>query len=254
MRFVAPLLLLACSAGPKPVDCESNAQCRDVFGLGAVCGTKGYCDVGELHRRCYSTVPEDVWEDPKKYSDYFVMAMLQDVPNNAPQLQAAELAVREINETVEDAPGFWLDGRGVALLNCSYDENPDVDALSETEATTELVNYLGEQLEIPVVLGAGSSQQSTVAYEGRRPPWHGGGLCFCDQSVSHRNRRSRIHRRRSWIVLAHRAAGWLARCRDRARHGPAWRLQHRDHLPVGGLRRRDSTRSHAMSLWRVAAL
>jgi hypothetical protein len=147
------LLLGGCTAALKNFQtCNTDAQCRAAFGVGATCDA-GFCQSGQLAgslpERCVVT-PSDLFENPKKYSGVDVVGVMLDHTSQKAELQAVELAISETS------------GHDFATVVCDTQTNLDGD--TEIEATRSLAQYLSESLSTSVIVGPGTSTLVLEAY------------------------------------------------------------------------------------------
>ena len=121
-RFVPLLTLFACIGDPH-VDCTSDTECRAAFGFGQQCGEAGYCEASVFPERCTSSYPADLLSNPGAYTDSVIFGSLGDAPFDNAEMQSVRLAFIE----ADNAGG--LDGVQIALIECTYEENPNIDDL-----------------------------------------------------------------------------------------------------------------------------
>ena len=59
--------MLGCTVtGFEDTPCTANAECRDAFGFGWACDDAvGLCEEAEVHPRCASSWPEDLFLRPE---------------------------------------------------------------------------------------------------------------------------------------------------------------------------------------------
>lgn len=150
--------LLACSLTRfDHTPCSTNAECREAFGFGSVCGEDGLCGALAPNPRCDAS-PVDLFDRPEDYADALVIGSLFDHSTDVPEIQSVQLAVDQVN----DAQG--LDGHGFVLLQCSYEEDAGLDGLSMDEATAATSLWLADMAGAPVIVGPATSSQAEVAY------------------------------------------------------------------------------------------
>lgn len=156
---VATILLTACSLGRYPhEECTTNAECRVAFGFGYVCGDDGLCAEMATEERCATAWPEDLLTRPENYRDAIVLGSLFDRSSDIPETQAARLAVSQAN----DAEG--LDGIQYGLVECSYEENVEIDGLAMEDATAQAALWLADVAGATAIVGPATSSQTTVAF------------------------------------------------------------------------------------------
>lgn len=152
------LSLLACSFTRFDyTPCTAHDECREAFGFGSVCGEDGLCTALAPNPRC-DAWPVDLFERPEAYTDVLVVGSLFDHSTDVPEIQSVRLAVDQAN----GAQG--LDGHEFALLQCSYEEDPALDALTMEEATAATSVWLADEVGAPVIVGPATSSQAEVAY------------------------------------------------------------------------------------------
>lgn len=141
--------------------CESNAECRDAFTLGSVCGDDGFCTKPEIPARCGKSFPEDLLDDPDKYSDDILLGSLFSFVSHLDTLQATELAVRQVNQN------GGLDGRRYAVLHCDYEAMAG-DDLDDIAAVEMLAPYLSDSLGVPAIIGPRGSSRTEATFNSVR--------------------------------------------------------------------------------------
>jgi len=154
------LLLLGCTlTGFEETPCATNAECREAFGFGWACEAElGLCAQAQVHPRCASTWPEDLFLRPENYRDAIVIASMFDHTSDIPEINAARLPVRQ----VVDQGG--LNDLDYAIVECSYEENPVIDDLDYPEAAREIALYVADTLSIPAIIGPATSSQTEEVY------------------------------------------------------------------------------------------
>lgn len=154
------MLLSSCTVtGFKAEACTTNSECREAFGFGWACEPEvGLCEVAEVHPRCASTWPEDLFLRPENYSDAIVLASMFDHSADIAEIQAVRLPVTQ----VVDQGG--LDDRDYALVQCTYEENPLLDDLDYPGAARDVSLYLADTLGIPAIIGPATSGQTQEVY------------------------------------------------------------------------------------------
>lgn len=152
-------LLAACSL--TRVDwtpCAATAECQDAFGFGYTCAEDGLCAPVAAHPRCARTWPADLLVRPEDYRDSIPVGSLFDHSADVPEINAVQLAVDRANAS------SGLDGRPFGLVQCTYEENPELDGLSTEEAVEEVSRYLAGTVGAPVLIGPATSTRSEIAY------------------------------------------------------------------------------------------
>ncbi len=142
----------------RPDACNSNEDCRRVFGWGSTCDRDGYCEAPTPTERCASTYPDDLFEQPERYVDYRVIGALFDAEVHLDSVQATRLALMEVNE----ADG--LEGRRFGAVFCDYGEGfgDDLDTL---EASAEGASWLADVVGVSAIVGPRGSSRTAAAFE-----------------------------------------------------------------------------------------
>ncbi len=160
---------VSCSAA-SAVDferCTSNAECRAGFGQLSQCNLDtGLCDQLEVHPRCESYYPPDLFSNVETHKDTIIIgSMFDQTPEVGDDLliKAAELAVIVANDPDNEERG--VDGRLFGIVHCRYDEAFEADSLSEDEATREIADWLGNTLGAAAIVGPGTSSTATATFE-----------------------------------------------------------------------------------------
>jgi branched-chain amino acid transport system substrate-binding protein len=154
-------LLSSCSLTTFGDDaCTSNADCRAAFGFGATCGAAGLCAPLAPPARCTRTFPRDLFARPRNYASHLALGVIVNErdPSDVAAENAIELAVAQFN----DLDG--LDGREVAVVFCTNEEDPERDTASEEEATAAVGRYLAGALDAPALVGPSTSSQAESLY------------------------------------------------------------------------------------------
>lgn len=158
LTFIVPS---GCSLSLDDIkDCESNSECRSVFGLGAFCQPGGFCETTELHPRCSMTDPVDL-SFPIDSEKYFVVPTLVDHNSNThvARYRSIQLALDQANRT------GGLGGREFASIHCTYGEEPEIDALSPDDAAVEVARWLANEVGSPLLTGLPSSGRNQIVFE-----------------------------------------------------------------------------------------
>lgn len=154
------LALAACSLGVTEwTPCDGPAVCREAFGFGTTCGDDGYCTEVAAEPRCTDTWPEDLLLRPERYPDVLVVGSLFDHTTDRPELQSARLAIKQADES------DGVDGRVVGLVQCSYEEDPALDAYTADEAAVAMADHL-VSLGAFAIVGPATSGQTEAVYNG----------------------------------------------------------------------------------------
>ncbi len=154
-------LFSGCSFMFNPVDkCTSSSACKKAFGDDYTCNTHtGYCEQGDetgngpiAHNRC-QTFPENLVEDWTEYKDVPVIGAMMSTTAYRAEYKAIEMAIQNVK-------GHHAN---TVLCDNSQDEDGQFDGLSNFDATEDLVNYLWDNFETPIVVGPGSSTLAKAA-------------------------------------------------------------------------------------------
>ncbi len=165
----SPILALVCALSwtafggcsltrVDPAPCKSNQVCRDAFGWGQVCGDEGLCGPLEPEVRCTRTTPPDLLEDPEGYADLVVLGSVYDDDAFPLEVQAIELAVRQVNDN------GGLQGRGYGFVHCTNVEDLALDKLDQETANKEMALYLADQVGTAALVGPATSGRTQDAY------------------------------------------------------------------------------------------
>jgi branched-chain amino acid transport system substrate-binding protein len=158
------LLLLSCSLGRFQYDaCTSNAECREAFGWGQVCGEEGLCEAAEAPSRCAQTWPEDLLTSREEHADDIVLGVNYDRTNFAYEVLAMRLAIIQANEQ------GGLDGRDFALIECDNQADASFDDLTQDDANVEVTRWLADDIGVPGIIGPATSGRSEAAYQVAAP-------------------------------------------------------------------------------------
>jgi branched-chain amino acid transport system substrate-binding protein len=130
--------------------CEDHAECRAVFGFGAVCNAEGLCQNASPIARCGGApFPEDLFLRPELYRDAVVVGSLMDHSSGAHLVR--EKAVRMAVKEASQAGG--LEGHKVAAVFCDIAEDSRYDALPRSDAAAAAAEYLSATLGISAIVG-----------------------------------------------------------------------------------------------------
>lgn len=154
------LTIAACSLGVTEwTPCDAPVACRDAFGLGYTCGDDGYCTQVGAEPRCTETWPQDLLVRPERYPGALVVGSLYDHTTDVPELQSTRLAIKQADES------DGVDGRVIGLVQCSYEEDTELDALTADEAAVAMADHL-VQLGAFAIVGPATSGQTEAVYNG----------------------------------------------------------------------------------------
>lgn len=143
------------------VECTANTDCRSVFGFGSTCGDDGFCAEAQVPERCGKSFPEDLLDEPSQYADHILLGSLFSFTAHNDTLQAAELAVRQVNQN------GGLDGRRYAIVHCDYEPMAG-DDLDDIAAVELLAPYLVEALGVPAIIGPRGSSRTEATFNAVR--------------------------------------------------------------------------------------
>lgn len=143
--------------------CDDHAACRDTFGVGFACTEEGFCEQ-RLSARCTRTHPVDYFENPEAYSGYLPLGVIVNRSLEAHEARAN--AVQIVAELANTQGGFG-DRERVAVVVCTSEEDPALDAATPAEAVVQTSHYLHDVLGAPAILGPTSSALLQVAFEAR---------------------------------------------------------------------------------------
>jgi branched-chain amino acid transport system substrate-binding protein len=157
-----PLLGMSCSMSTYPWStCTTNQQCRDAFGWGNVCNltepNKGLCSGVKAQARC-DTYPHDLIQRRADFQDHIIVGIQFDKSAFNAEMQAARLAVTE----VERSDG--LDGIRYGLVECTNEESPLYDDLTQDEANVAVSEYLANQVGVVGIIGPATSSRVNSAF------------------------------------------------------------------------------------------
>lgn len=117
----------------------------------------------EAEPRCVDTYPEDLLDRPEDYGNAILLGSLfnhDPAEGDVVETQAARLAVKQAN----DSEG--LDGKSFAIVECTYEENPDIDNLTMEEATVQALTWMIDTLGVTGVIGPATSGMMEAAWYG----------------------------------------------------------------------------------------
>jgi branched-chain amino acid transport system substrate-binding protein len=159
---VAPLLASCSLVVGESETCDSDLQCVSALGFGSVCQADNYCsEPPPPPARCSRTFPDDLFDQPGEYADYILLGSLFSYEAHNDTLQAAELAVRQVNQN------GGLEGRRFAMVHCNYEAEAG-DNLDDIQAVEALAPYLAETLGAPVIVGPRGSSRTEATFNAVR--------------------------------------------------------------------------------------
>lgn len=150
--------------------CQTHADCRQVFGFGALCDGDGLCapaSAATIPSRCAGPpFPADLFTRREQYRDAIVLGTLMDHSSAAHLVRekAVRLAVREM----ADAGG--LDGRIAAVVFCDIAENTQYDSLSRSNAAVASASFLSDALGVAAIIGPSASSDVEQVWDARGNP------------------------------------------------------------------------------------
>lgn len=140
--------------------CETDAECRQSFGFGATCGSRGFCEAARVVERCTRTFPSRLLSDRDEHRDFIpIGAVFQRGPDVFANMEnAARLALKHAN----DQGG--VDGRKFGLVMCRAD--PEIgDSLTGTDAAVEVARYLVDEIGAPAIIGPATSDNTQAVFQ-----------------------------------------------------------------------------------------
>lgn len=156
------IVVASCTLTKTTVDdCTINADCRQAFGSGSICGSGGLCERAPPNPRCFTTFPVDFLTRPEAYPDAFLFGVIMDrsVETQRMRENSVRLALKQVNEE------RGLDGRAFGAVLCDIAENPMYDALKRTEAAVADARYLVDVLGVPAIVGPSSSTDALAVFD-----------------------------------------------------------------------------------------
>lgn len=147
----------------EQAECRSNLECRDAFGLGAVCNSSGLCEQEAVNPRCTRTYPEDLLASQAKrlaYKDHIVLGsvMQRDVDLFAKFELSAQLAFSQANQR------NGVNGRRFGVIFCSSDGGQGDDLEAGPEAAAAVARYLVEVMSVPAIFGPATSAEAEAVF------------------------------------------------------------------------------------------
>lgn len=165
--MVLALQLLGCSfSAYDRLSCESTVDCRDGYGLGAVCGDEGYCEVGDLHPRCTTTYPSDLTLPVDPATTLLVGSVFDhSLETHVGRFQSAQLAAIQANAN------DGLEGRDFAMIHCNNAADTDLDDLDKDTASVEVAEWLAGTVGVPAIVGPAASSRTEAVYNAVADPF-----------------------------------------------------------------------------------
>ncbi|MCP4805000.1 MAG: ABC transporter substrate-binding protein [Proteobacteria bacterium] len=140
------------------VECEDASVCRDAFGLLSTCGEAGFCQAGEVHVRCTSTEPEDLFIRPELYGDHILLGSMFDHSADIAEIQSVRLPFMQVNEE------GGLQDTEYGLIECTYEEEPALDALDYPSSARAVSQWLVDVAGVSGIIGPATSSQTQEVY------------------------------------------------------------------------------------------
>ena len=142
-------------------ECTSSLECRTAFGFGSACSNEGYCTQAETTPRCTKTYPEDLFDEPEKYSNTIVIGNLMDrsLVTHQARENAAQLALQQANEQ------GGVDGWTFGSVYCTIEVNSDYDDYNRQEAAVASARYLIDSLAVPAIVGPAASGDTQQVFQ-----------------------------------------------------------------------------------------
>jgi len=159
LGWVAVALAAGCSTQTTDIQkCETNATCRDSFGLGYVCNA-GYCEQSQGQARCVSSFPEGLLTQ-QSTDGIIVIGNLMDrsLATHRARERAARLALKIINEQ------GGIDGTQVGIVFCTIEEDSEFDDMTRQDAAVATAHYLVDTLGVPAIIGPPSSGDTQAVF------------------------------------------------------------------------------------------
>lgn len=156
------LVAVSCSFTRKEItSCTQNADCRNTFGVGMVCGEQGLCTRARRNPRCTETFPPDLFTRPESYEGVITIGSLADwsIETQRAREDAVRLAATQVNE----AGG--VDGRRFGIVFCDIAEDPFYDSLKREDAAIETGRYLADVLGVPAIVGPSASGDAVLVFD-----------------------------------------------------------------------------------------
>ncbi len=177
LRWLTVLGMSAsCSLQTFPyAKCTSNQDCRDAFGWGSVCSlevegnTEGLCDVVKPQPRC-DTYPTNLIQRRSEFDNAIIIGIQFDKSAFNAEMQAARLAVTEVMldsfDSFDGVSGVigGLDGQPYGLVECTNEESPLYDELTQDEANLVVSEYLANQIGVVGMIGPATSSRVNSAF------------------------------------------------------------------------------------------
>ena len=137
--------------------CELNSDCREAFGWGSEC-VEGLCAEVEASPRCKETWPQNLWSNREASKDAIPVGINFDLSQFSAEAQAAMLAVIQVDEYE------GIDGTSFVVIECTNEENGDLDNLTQDEANLEVTEYLANRIGAPAIVGPATSARTEASY------------------------------------------------------------------------------------------
>jgi branched-chain amino acid transport system substrate-binding protein len=153
------LLLTGCSLSTVDVvDCDTNAECRDAFGLGSVCTDAGTCDVVDLDARCETVFPTDLTLPIDSATTHVIGTVFDHtLDTHVGRYQSAQLAVKQANDN------GGLDTHDFAIIHCNNQDDTEdnvFDGLTKDDASVAVASFLADEIGVPAIVGPAASSRT----------------------------------------------------------------------------------------------
>lgn len=158
----AAAVVTSCTLTREDVaSCTKNADCREAFGAGLICGASGLCEKAPPSPRCTTTFPPDLLTRPASYEGVITIGALMDrsVETQRGREDAIRLATTQVNEE------RGLGGRPFGVVFCDVAEDANYDSLKRTDAAVASARYLADVLGVPAIVGPSASGDAIAVFD-----------------------------------------------------------------------------------------
>ncbi len=141
--------------------CETNADCREVFGTARICASDGLCGLAPPSPRCATTFPADVLTRSESYPGVLLLGSVMDrsVESQRARENAIRLAVMQVNEE------RGVDDRLFGIVFCDIAESAIYDSRKRGEAAVASARYLADVVGVPVIVGPSASTDTLAVFD-----------------------------------------------------------------------------------------
>ena len=141
-------------------ECSRSSDCRRAFGIAALCGADGFCQVMDEEPRCSVAYPTDFETSPGDYPNIALIGTIIDGDNpvHRARARAVQVAIQDANE--QGAVGEATFG----LITCNNGDTLD-DSLSPEEASVRAATWLRDAAEVAFIVGPPSSSATQAVFE-----------------------------------------------------------------------------------------